>query len=390
MLTNKVIIIVSPQSWGNMFISKHHYALALAKRGNQVYFLNPPDNDNWSLRGKSKRVKIETVSNVKNLHLVSHQLYFPYRLKYHAKSLFRFLMRKQVKDILSVIGKKVDIIWSFDLGNLYPFHLFNKQSFKIFHPVDESSDPISIFAADGADIIFSVAREILDKYKHLPIPRYFIDHGLADEFILPSSNEIKKSNGKLNVGLSGNLLRKDLDRDILLQIIRENPTVNFNFYGSYMASQSNIGAGEDKETTVFIKNLQALPNVILHGTLPVSQLADAMNKMDALLICYDIQKDQSKGTNYHKLMEYLSSGKVIIANNVSTYENKPDFVRMTKSRQDNYELPSLFKETIEKLDVYNSVPMQQKRVEYARQNTYAHQLDKIEELLNGLFGQVKK
>ena len=41
-LRNKTILIISPQAWGKMFLSKHHYAIELAKRGNAVYFLNPP------------------------------------------------------------------------------------------------------------------------------------------------------------------------------------------------------------------------------------------------------------------------------------------------------------------------------------------------------------
>ncbi len=388
-LTNKTILLISPQSWGNMFISKHHYAVALAKRGNEVYFLNPPDNDHWRLAPASKRIKIEQSNVDPNLHLVNHQLYFPYLFKFHAKSLYDLLMKKQVKDILFMIGKKIDIVWSFDLGNLYPFPLFDKKSFKIFHPVDESSDEIAIRAARGADIIFSVTKEILDKYKHLPVPRYFINHGLAEEFLLHSSNMAARSNGKINVGMSGNLLRTDLDRDILIQIIRENPDAFFHFYGSYVPAQSNIGGGEDKQTDVFIKNLRAFPNVSLHGTLKAVDLAKAMHQMDALLICYDIKKDQSKGTNYHKLMEYLSAGKVIVANNVTTYEDKPEFVRMAKSREDNHELPALFKETIDKLDIYNSPAMQQKRIDYAKQNTYAHQLDKIGELLGDLIDRVE-
>ena len=39
-LKNKTILIISPERWGTNFVSKHHYALELAKNNN-VYFLNP-------------------------------------------------------------------------------------------------------------------------------------------------------------------------------------------------------------------------------------------------------------------------------------------------------------------------------------------------------------
>lgn len=38
----KKILIISQQAWSNMRISKHHYALMLSEKGNDVYFLGPP------------------------------------------------------------------------------------------------------------------------------------------------------------------------------------------------------------------------------------------------------------------------------------------------------------------------------------------------------------
>ncbi len=91
-LDNKVILIISPQAWGKMFLSKHHYAIELAKLGNEVYFLNPPDNDTWSWRKKESRIKITPHKQWSNLYLIDHQLSFPFLLKYHARGLFNKLM----------------------------------------------------------------------------------------------------------------------------------------------------------------------------------------------------------------------------------------------------------------------------------------------------------
>jgi len=381
-LRNKTILIISPQDWGKMFISKHHYAIALAKRGNEVYFLNPPDNFKWQVAGKSKRIRIEKLNDCPGLNLIWHQLYFPYRIKFHAKPVYDFLMKKQVKDILSVIEKPVDIVWSFDLGHLYPFYLFGENALKIFHPVDEPAGDLAIRSAEGADIIFSVTKEILGRYRHLNIPSYFVNHGLSEEFLFSGTNNYIPSAEFLQIGMSGNLLRTDLDRETLLQIVRENPDLVFNFFGSYTPAQSNIGGGDDHHTQSFIISLRSLPNVVLHGTLTPGELARELQKMDALLICYDIKSDQSKGTNYHKIMEYLSTGKAIVANNITTYEKLPDLIRMTESRENNNELPALFKETICCIEKYNDPSLQQKRIGYAKENTYSMQLEKIDKLLS--------
>ena len=359
-----------------MLISKHHYALELARRGNQVYFLDPPDNDHWNFKGADKRVKIRVSDVDPNLFLVEQVLYFPYLLKFHARNIYNLLIKKQIRNILEVIGKPIDIIWSFELGNLFPLSYFKDDIFKVFHPVDEPGDEQAILAAQGADIIFSVTQEILDKYKKYNVRRSFINHGLADEFTEVVTN-VEMRLGRTQAGMSGNLLRTDLDRKTLLKIVQDNPDVDFHFFGSHKAKESNISGKTDADTEMFLKELHSFSNVNMHGVLKTNELAVSLNKMDMLLICYDIDKDQSRGTNYHKVMEYLSTGKVIVSNNISAYRNEPELVRMTQNRQNNDELPALFRETALDLDSCNLPELVEKRKQFARQNTYKKQLDMI-------------
>ena len=327
-LSNKVILILTPQAWGKMLLAKHHYAIELAKRGNEVYFLNPPDNNHWSWKKSRERISIEPLPEHPGLHIIQQQLFFPYKLKFHSRLLYNVLVKKQIRGILKAIPKGVDIIWSFDLGNLFPLRFFNNKIFKIFHPVDEPLDKNAILAGSGAGILFSATREIIEKYKRFGIPSFFINHGLAEEFICEEGLPIAPHH-PINVGLSGNFLRPDLDRKILMQIINENPDLVFHFFGSYTAAQSNIGAASDADTNLFISRLAEYRNIKMHGVLNTIDLASALNQMDVLLICYDMNLDQSKGTNYHKVMEYLSTGKVIISNNITTYLEYPELIRMS-------------------------------------------------------------
>jgi hypothetical protein len=385
-LQDKTILIISPQAWGNMFISKHHYALELARKGNTVFFLNPPGEGGAD---KGKSVEIVPSGIVPGLYFIRHSIWFPYNLKFHALPLFHFLMRGQVKKILKAIGGRVDVVWSFDLGNLYPFRLFGPGSLKIFHPVDEPLNQAAIRSAEGADILFSVTREILDKYKSYGLPAHFINHGVAADFLLPV--DVQERNGQpVRVGFSGNLLRKDVDREIFIRIVRENPAVYFECWGSYKDDQSNIGGVTDDATARFVADLESQVNVILHGPVPSGSLAKAIHKMDAFLICYDIRKDQSGGTNYHKIMEYISTGKVIVSNNVTTYHSSPDLVRMVESRDDNHQLPELFRKVIGDLDQYNSPGLQVKRIGFAKDNTYQRQVERIEDLLQAMIKERDK
>jgi len=376
-LNNKTILLLSPQSWGKMFISKHHYAVELARRGNRVYFLNPPGEGHQS----DKRVAIDPLPGVEGLFLVTHRLYFPYNLKFHAPRIFHWLMRRQVSNILRAIGVTPDIIWSFDLNHMYPLSFFGNGTYKIFHPVDEPLNKAALASGLGADIVFSVTEEILEKYGHLNVSRHFINHGVAESFLKPAERSLS-GNGPIRVGFSGNLLRKDIDREVLMEIIQRHPSVEFHFWGSYSSSQANIGGGEDRATQDFVTTLRSSGNTVLHGAVPSQELARAIHGMNAFLICYDIQKDQSGGTNYHKIMEYLCTGKVIVSNNITTYKDKPELVQMVKERDNNRQLPALFSEVILHLDEYNSEPLQQQRIAFATANTYARQLERIEQMCN--------
>lgn len=127
-----------------------------------------------------------------------------------------------------------------------------------------------------------------------------------------------------------------------MQIVRENPSIVFECWGCYTALHTNIGGSENAMSRSFISSLRQL-GVLLHGPVLSADLKKGLHRMDAFLICYDVQKDPSKGTNYHKIMEYLSTGKVIIASNITTYNNLPELVQMVDERENNGELPILFK-----------------------------------------------
>jgi hypothetical protein len=374
-LKNKTILLLSPQSWGKMFVSKHHYAIELAKRGNTVYFLNPPEPST-----RKEKITIEDSGTQKGLFIIHHKLSFPYNIKFHFITLFHALMKMHIKNILREIGTPIDIVWSFDLGNLYPFQLFPGSAYRIFHPVDEPLNNTAIHSGKGAQIIFSVTKEILQKYSMYKVPAHFINHGVSESF-LKHIDDPFKIDSIIRVGFSGNLLRSDIDRETFLTIINQNPNVIFECWGSYEMKESNIGGSSDISVQQFIQDLKSAPNVILHGAIAPSILAKELNRMDAFLICYDVEKDQSKGTNYHKVMEYLSTGKVIISNNITTYKEMPALISMVTERQHNNNLPMLFSEIINKLDIYNSTVAINQRKEFAAQNTYEKQLSYIEQII---------
>ena len=372
-LKDKNILVISPQSWGNMFLTKHHYSVELAKNNN-VFFLSPP----YSNKYINAAIRIRKSADVEKLWIIDHSLGFPFWLKFKLPGLFHLCMKSHIKKLLRSINVKLDIVWSFDLGNLYPLKFFPLNTLKIFHPVDEPGDKMALKAADSADVIFSVTNEILSKYHFSNAPKHVMNHGVIVDFFVCA----QKEDDSVNVGLSGNFLRADIDRPVLLKIISENPSVKFHLWGSYRIEQSNIAGNEDRNTKLFIESLMNKRNVIFYGPVSPTVLAEAFSRVDAFLICYDINLDQSKGTNYHKIMEYLSTGKVIIANNVSAYKKYRNLICMVDERTDNNKLPDLFKSVMNNLAENNRKELREERIDFAKENTYARQIEKIEVLLN--------
>jgi hypothetical protein len=247
-------------------------------------------------------------------------------------------------------------------------------------PVDWPYGETSIKAAESAAHIFSISPDILACYKQWDVPKHSLHHGVHDVFI-ESGKKAPEHADCIRVGLSGNFSRPDLDRQTLLTIFRENPEIRFECWGNYASKHSNMGDVSTKDETLhpFLQTIQQMSNVKMHGPVTFAELADGLKNMDAFLICYDVRKDQSRGTNYHKIMEYLAMGKLIISNRVETYRNKGLFV-MT-DLDDNKDLPDLFANTMRKLDFFNSNELVEKRKKFALDHSYSRQLDLIASLI---------
>jgi glycosyltransferase involved in cell wall biosynthesis len=365
----KKAIVVSPQSWGKMFISKHHYAVELSKLGYEVFFVNPPKENKL---GGLPSIKIEA-TEYENLVTVNHTLFFSNYLKFHLPYLHHILIFIQRWLLLKKIGKP-DIILSFDLTNNFP--LKGLACKKIFFAADEPRAEQNFVSARNADLLVSVSQHILDLYqKHFPeTKKLLINHGLSEEFLNIPKDLPKKYNG-INIGLSGNFLFNDIDYPILLQIVEENPKVKFHFFGNH-STESNIGADFSKVNLDYLEQIKHSTNCIFHGVLSKRELALELNQMDAFLICYGPQKGQSSGSNSHKILEFLSTGKVIFSSHFSYYDRTDLFV-MNNSRVDNSLLIKLFHDGIYSLNEINNSYRQDCRKSFSQENSYDQNLVKI-------------
>jgi glycosyltransferase involved in cell wall biosynthesis len=364
----KRILIISPERWGINRISKHHYAIALAQRGNQVYFLNPPSQGlkqaSLSQTEIAGLFQIDYTPVLKGLNKVLTL----------SEWLFALLNSFDIRKIQKILPGQPDVVWSFDPFRFQNLKQFNTQ-ISIFHPVDYHPGTLDLKVAKTADIILSVSPVILDKYRSVNKPLFFINHGVSSVF-LDQKRVLGKIDSKIRCGYVGNLLSFAIDWANLLQIVRENDQVEFHFIGPY--SKNNLGHAVGTEG--YINQLKMCKNVILHGALSPEDVSLKIQSFDFFLICYNAEVYDKVVSNSHKILEYLSTGKVVVASRTTTYEQLAEGV--IEMVRDSSELRERFKGVANSISTYNSEEEQRKRIEFSKRNGYDNHLIEIEDIIS--------
>ncbi|MEQ8362613.1 MAG: glycosyltransferase [Cyclobacteriaceae bacterium] len=359
-LVRKRILVISPEPWDHIPVSKHHYSMELANLGNEIYFLNPPSHqNNIAAAPDNKNIKIINYNGISGLNQIPAKLRF-------------FLNRMLLRRIFKLSSGEFDVVWTFDPFRFQDLNLF-KTSAKIYHAVDIHISPLEEQLANSCHVILSVSDMILERFNHLNKPRVKINHGLASHFLSEIRTEyITIQSKRRQVGYVGNLDNWCLDKITLLTIVNSHPEVDFNFIGPFK-SDSELGS-----------NLKKSTNARLIGKVASSALPEYLNKCDIFLMCYD-GSNQKVNSNHHKIIEYLATGKPVVMNFTDEYKDKRDLVIMS---DDNRELPLLFNQVIHRLEDFNGIEVRAKRIAFAESNSYFNHVIHIDDILAKIISNV--
>jgi glycosyltransferase involved in cell wall biosynthesis len=377
-LKDKNIIILSIVKWGKMRVSKHHYALELAAAGNIVYYVEPPE------------VNLKTSFQIRKSDENCNLFITTYKPLARGKRFLPNLILKilewyQSKWLLKKIKIAPDIILSFD-----PYRFSNLSWF--------NADVTIFFAADlyksnhvpgevlTANFCLGVSTTIVQLLKHGNKKSFLINHGLNSAFVKLAEKQLdifsQQNDAKsLTIGYTGNLLIGSLNRKAMMQVINEHSEIRFIFWGQYKSAQDNAMVGDANDIWDFITFLERCPNVELPGPKNQNELARELLRADIFWLCYDTSHSWAvDGSNSHKILEYLATGRPVISTYISSYRNT-DLLYM-QEENDNKHFSDFFKSTFESLAGSENPERVKKRIGFALSNTYRHRINEIDLMIS--------
>ena len=360
-LKDKNILIISPESWGLSFLSKHHYALLLAELGNNVWFLNAPHSPSLDL---SMDITERTFGR---LHLLSDST--QKGIRFLPEFFQKIFTKWSIRKLEEKAGVKWDLIWSFDNSRLFHLDCFN--GFKIHHVVDLPMNFHLKEASSSADLCLGVTTEIVHNLTKFNSNSHLVKHGWR--LPMKTVSEEPLSTQRPRAAYMGNLLMKAFDANLFLELVNDYPNCDFILIGS--ETTNHLTRFADPERLAILKELKQCSNVRFVGELTYDAAFSLINVCDILLLMYfnfDRPFDNSS-----KLMSYLSTGKVVISNPVSEYQ-ETNLLCIADSRKS---FLKLFGEVLCNLDFWNSEEKSIKRKSYAEQFSYSNLIAQIDDLI---------
>ncbi|KAA3649603.1 MAG: hypothetical protein DWP98_06720 [Bacteroidetes bacterium] len=365
----KSILLLSPQSWNHLWVSKHHFAIELANLGNLVYYFSPPEH------GLLPIIKLKRYEASKNLFLVEIKIPLPLILRHKFTSLYKKLIKFLINRFVKKNQVKIDVIWDFDVNNT--FYLSEKESvyqnsIKIFQPVDLNTG--HRFYGKSPDIILSVSDSILNQYSYLKTKSHNLGHSVSPVF---NRGTYKfKDKESLSFGFAANFNKPFIDWETIALLSDSFPEHQFYLFGPF--SLENTMSNFSKAN--FMMLLKRV-NVHFVGSLAKEVLAKQFHEMDGLFMFYNKYKNENNNSNSHKILEYLITGKPIITNSLKYYKDKDELITMTDEDAKPENILLVFSRFVKELPKLSTNEKQYYRTSYASKFTYLSQIKEIERLI---------
>lgn len=300
-------------------------------------------------------------------------------LRFHARPIYSWMEKLLIVKLAKALPP-LDLVWSFDRNRFIELRKFGARKV-IYHPVDSVTQAHQLLPARDADQVFCVSRTILAPFINRTTPSAFLPHGVSPAFAKLAARGAGwvYPQGPIKVGFAGNLLRPIIARTVILSLMETNPEVEFHFWG-----QSELRGNVDIRTIEFVDSLKAFPNCRLRGIQSADVFASQLEEIDIFLLAYqpDPKDPDFDFSNSHKVLEYLSMGRVVLSSPLSEYENlDPDFIVFAEGNT-MQSFIGQFTRILAELKYLNGSVLERQRRAYALGNCYSSHWLKIESIIN--------
>ena len=358
-LTGKNILLISPESWHGLHMSKHHIAEALAARGNRVCF--------WGTSGSgTRRVEVTgdgTLRIVNTLHTFRGVNRFPLAVN-------RWYYGRLIDRIAREAGAPFDIIWCFDTSRLQAFPQVG--AFNLLHLVDFNVLHQGHGLMRTADLIVTTADIINERVLHLaPDARVFkVGHALDGRWTIGAESlSVARTGPPKSAVYIGSFANNYIDFTALVRVAEAHPNITFTCIGSFDPHFPNAGFGR----------FFSLPNVIFTGAKDKDELVPMVRQADILLFCFMTDKHMLERANPHKVLEYLSTGNVIVGTWTMEYAEHQQLLLMAP---DPATFPDRFQEAVDRFAELNTVGKRTERIAFASERTVDDLITRIASLMD--------
>jgi glycosyltransferase involved in cell wall biosynthesis len=352
------ILLISPEAWDAHTVSKHHYALILAEQGHRVLFLDPPEPGRYG-------VVLEDVGGSPGLQRVRSGKVAP-GLRWLPGPFRLLLEQRWLYKLEQQAGCPIEVIWLFENSRFYDLR-FAGSRLKIYHQVDLNQAFHPEIAAHTADICFCTTELIRERLLPHSHRCYCLQHGVAIPKALSPLNTAEQKRfppGQIHAMYVGNLEMSYLDVELLTKIIELHPEVRFHLVGGYRPDGH------------LFQQLGSASNVVWWGQVESATIPFILQHADLLMVCYQSQHHADQA-NPHKLMEYLASGRTVVATYTSEYAAQRHLLAMAEpGSNDGY--AELFASVLSNIQAWNSPSRIDARRHFAADNSYERQLERIQ------------
>ncbi len=356
-------MIVSPEAWGPVRLSKHHYASALMDEGAIVFFLGPDERN-------ADGVTLEQAAN--GDPFILHRPPPMRGLRLMPRVARAWIEAAQLRKLAEACGGPFDVLWNFDLYRFRSLVKCKDAGHRIQHVMDLRRPADLVEPASHADLVIVVSPSMAEGLNDLTVRILKLPHAWMPR--KPVSMQLPSFPPGPRLGYLGNLAMRAIHWPSILEIARRQPDAQLFLMGPLSGA-----FGEDAKLDQHIEDaLRALPNVHFTGPLPYDHVPLWLEAMDILLIAYDSEALGAPATSSHKLLEYLASGPVVLSSYLEDHADLSDLLVMAKPEQP---IMDLFATVIADHDALNAPERKEARKAFAASRTYAENLRRINDLL---------